>query len=211
MENRVNVKKDFRARIAKYLQKRPNAILRKSIFILFFLYMENNTPLPVIKFWAKDRYFSEVNEKRIGRASYLLRNISIIVMCTLLSVVISMILMNIWMFGLLVMPLVVTLLSIMLMFSLPILVKKRCHDFGNNGKIASYIILASLVLNFIVNTISMIAIYTRNISLMMGNNMLMQIVSYLSLWLAIGSLVVFLFLLFRPGTIWANQYGELIK
>ena len=85
------------------------------------------------------------------------------------------------MFGLLVMPLVVTLLSIMLMFSLPILVKKRCHDFGNNGKIASYIILASIVLNFIVNTISMIAIYTRNISLMMGNNMLMQIMSYLSL------------------------------
>lgn len=165
-----------------------------------------------IKFWTKDRYFSDINEKRIGRVSFFLRMLSIFVMVALLWIAISMGLINLIGLGaMFAWPTVLIWLSVILLFSVPTLVRKRSHDFDSNGKIASYIILWSLGLNLILNINTLFVLYTGSFASIMTPNILIQILSYTSMWLAIASIIVFIILIFRPATVGTNSYWELLK
>ena len=166
----------------------------------------------VIKFWTKDRYFSDKNEKRIGRVSFFLRMLFIFIMTALLVMAINMWLINLVRLNIfLVWPIILILSSIILLFSCPILAKKRSHDFDSNGKIVAYIMLWSLGLNLILNIITSYKVYTGSFASLMEPNILIQIMSYASMWLGIASLIAILILLFRPGTVGTNNYWELIK
>ena len=165
-----------------------------------------------IKFGTKDRYFSDKNETRIGRVSFFLRMLSIFVMVALLGIAISMGLINLIGLGaMFAWPVVVMALTVILLFSVPVLVKKRSHDFDSNGMMASYIILWSLGLNLILNINTLYVLYTGSFASIMTPNILIQILSYASMWLAIASIIVFIILILRPATVGVNSYWELLK
>ncbi len=166
-----------------------------------------------VKFGTMDRFFSDKNEKRIGRVSFFLRMLSLFLAASLLGMAINMWLMN--MIGLRMMfvwPTVITfLLWLTLIFSYPVLVKKRSHDFDNNGKILSYIIFSGLLVNLIVNACIFIPLLFWSIESIMQPSMIISIISYLGKWLSIVSLLIIIFLVFKPGTAGANTYWELQK
>lgn len=166
----------------------------------------------MIKFWTKDRYFSDKNEKRIGRISFFLRMLFIFIMTGLLGMAINMWLMNLLgLRGLLSWPIVIIALTIIFIFSCPILAKKRSHDFNSDGKIASYIILWTLMVNLISNIITFYKFYTGSFGDILNPSISITILSYLSIWFGIASLITILILLFRPGTQGTNTYWEMIK
>jgi uncharacterized membrane protein YhaH (DUF805 family) len=166
----------------------------------------------VVKFGTKDRYFSDKNEKRIRRVGFLLRMIAIFIMTALLSLAINMLLVNfIGLRLVFVWPVIMIALSVLLMFSYPALVKKRSHDFNSDGKIASYIVLGSLASNFVLNCYTLYTFYTGSFANLIQPNMFMQILNYVLMWASIASLIVFIILIFRPGTVGANNYWEFLK
>jgi uncharacterized membrane protein YhaH (DUF805 family) len=193
----------------KDLQKKKNNLYNdfvENYFLTFYCMADS------IKFWTRDRYFSDKNEKRIGRMGFFLRMLSIFIMVALLGMAINMTLMNlIGLNAIFAWQIVMIWLSVILLFSVPVLVKKRSHDFDNNGKITSYIALGCLGFNLIMNITTLYAVYMSDFSLLMWQGMLMQILSYISKWCGIAFLIVFLILLFRPSTVGANNYWEVLK
>ena len=114
-----------------------------------------------VTFGTVDRYFSDKNEKRIGRIAFLLRFLFITIMVALLLMAINM-----WLFNIVqlnafyVIPIVIMFGSIILILSVPILAKKRSHDFNSDGKIVWYILIGTLGLNFLVNSYTLYMLYT---------------------------------------------------
>ncbi len=162
-----------------------------------------------IKYGTIDRYFSDKNEKRVGRLNFFLRVLFVIIMVGLLVLAINMWLFNIIGLGALyISPITVLIGSALLMFSLPVLARKRSHDFNNDGKIFSYIILGSLIVNFLLNIYTLYIVYSGSLLALLEPNTIIQTISYISRWLGITSLVIFIFLLFRPRNIGSNNYGD---
>jgi uncharacterized membrane protein YhaH (DUF805 family) len=161
------------------------------------------------KFGAIDRYFSIKNEKRIWRLSFFLRAISITIMTALLWMGIWLWMINIFWFGSIgAWPVMIIVLTIILVLSVPILAKKRSHDFNSKGEIASYILYSSLGLNFVLNFYNIYLSYTGDFGSILEPNMFIVVLNYISLWLSLASLIVLLVLLFRPWTSWENNYWK---
>ncbi len=162
-------------------------------------------------FGTVDRYFSDKNEKRIWRVSFFWRTIAIFILTALLSMAIGLWLMNLDIVTAIVRwPLVLLLLSIVLIFSLPVLIRKRCHDFGYNGKMVSFVILGSLILNFCLNSIDLTIAYTLGFEVLLkralGPTIFDLIAGYIAMWLGIWSLIIWIVLVFYPGQKEENLY-----
>ena len=133
-----------------------------------------------IKYGTIDRYFSDKNEKRIGRLSFFLRVLFVVVMVGLLSVAINMWLFNVVELGALyIVPITLLIGSFIPMFSLPVLARKRSHDFNNDGKVFSYIILGSLILNFLMNIYSLYIVYTNSFIELFNPNIIVRSISHI--------------------------------
>ena len=159
-----------------------------NIYVLFFY---NSFMEATASFGAVDRYFSAKNEQRIWRLSFFLRTISITIMSWLLWIAVSFLLMNIGFMplGLMQWPMImITLMSVIAIVSMPVLVKKRAHEFGNDGNMLSMIVLVSLVLNFVISMYNIIMITKR--AFLYTPSLLEGIVSYLQIWLSLVSIII---------------------
>lgn len=197
-----------------------------SIFSLLITYyfMEKTS------FSILDRYFSDKNEKRIGRVLFLIRTITIVTFIAILWYAIfaeitpyplirDFILSNIWIpddirFGRFIIdPLIAWFLFIILIFSLPILIKKRCHDFNNSGKILNILALISLIFS-LYNGVSLpiwfALSWDSNPYLSTGvevSTIFELAIDYIQIGLFIWVVLIWVFLLFYPGSKEVNMYG----
>ncbi len=161
----------------------------------------------IVKFWTKDRYFSDKVEQRIGRVTFFLRFLGVTIMMILLSMALGMWAMNLlgFMFWLWTSIFPMLMVFLFALFTFPMFVSKRCHDFNHDGKIFMWFTRFVIIVNFVALLHTIYLLYTWDlISFSIFSSMLHNIAPILSLLF----IPLFLYLLFRPGTSGPNNYGE---